>query len=527
MRNLKEINVIIKKKFKKDFIKFALCYPNIYRAGISNFAIQLIYFILNSYDDIICERFFLDYSKEPRSIESQTPLSEFDIIGFSIQYELDYFNIIKMLKNAKIPILAKDRNSKILIAGGPCILENPIPLEPIFDIFVLGDFEPICTNLLKIFRDFKNKRDKSIFYNNQFEGSYFPNIGKNINNKKVLQDNLDEAYHPIRQIIPLEDINDGNIGLGRTILIECCRGCRGACYFCLIGWQNLPYRERSFKKLRDIIENTIKFNKNIEKISLIGAGISYHKELKDITWYIANLGFRVSIPSLRADIFNDDLAEALRISGTKQITIAPETGSENLRYLINKKITDDKIIDTIQTALEHNIHKFKLYFMIDLPGENKEDIKAIPDFIKKILKIGVKNRDISVSINNFIPKPHTPFQWSKISDINKIRDKIRYLNKELTKSLKLKVSFSDPRWDRIQIMLSRGGKETQKLLTYSIREGTSLGDIRRILNDLNISFNNIIKEYDKDYQFPWDFIDIGINKNKLYKIWSKIRSKID
>ncbi|MBD3229942.1 MAG: radical SAM protein [Candidatus Lokiarchaeota archaeon] len=523
MSNIQEINVIRKKHYASEFITFALCYPNKYRAGISNYAIQLIYTLLNRYNDISCERIFWDNQKTIKSIESGKPLNSFDYIGFTLQYELDYFNIIKMLKNGTIPILSRNRRRPILVAGGPCVLENPIPIKDIFDLLILGDLEPELDEFVKFLRRSKaNNYEVNI---KKGEGFLIPHNREKTQVEKSYTKDLNSQKHVIGQIIPINYPNEDLLGFGKSLLLECTRGCKGKCNFCLIGWQNNPYRERSFSKIKDIVDDCIELNP-IKKISIIGSGISFHKKLNEIAWHIANKGYNLSVPSLRADKFTSDLAEALNNANLKQITFAPETGSNRLRSSINKKMTNNEILNAIQIALENNIKKIKLYFMIDLPGEKKVDIKDIPHLIDNILEINTDNRNISISINPFIPKPHTPFQWSKISDIKDIKKKMKYLRYELEKQRRLKISFGDPRWSRIQTILSRGDKEIQDFLLQTYDEGRNLGSLRRILSEMNLSLNDFLEEIDMNEKLPWDFINTGIKKKILVKIWKKYRKNI-
>lgn len=527
MREIQETNIIKKPTYSSEYIKFALIYPNQYRAGISNYAIQLIYRLLNKENNISCERIFWEDQSVIKSIENGTKLEEFDVIGFSVQYEIDYFNIAEILKRASIPLLAKNRERPLLIAGGPCVLENPIPLSNIFDLFILGDIEPIIHHLIEYIALDPYEQKENIKKYSEIDGFLFQNFDflKNLIKKSQVSD-LDSAPHAIRQIIPFNIEDESQLGFGRSILLDCCRGCRGKCNFCLIGWQNNPYRERSLNKITEIIDKCIKVNHS-EKIALVGSGISYHKNLNDLAWYIANLGYKLSIPSLRADKFDEDLAEALYHSGLNQITFAPETGSDKLRENINKNMSNEDILQAIKIAIDKKIEKIKLYFMIDLPTEKTEDIESIVILIKNILNIGMKKRNLSISINNFIPKPHTPFQWSKVSEIKDIRGKIKFLNKELKKQMGIRTSISDPKWARIQTILSRGDKNIANFLFRISEQGKDLGSIRRILNEMRLSFDDLTGELDVNKELPWDFIDVGIKKEKLSKIWLYINKESD
>ncbi len=517
---IQEINVVRKVNYNNKYIKFALCYPNVYRAGISNFAVQLIYRLLNDVPDIACERYFYDHSGKPVSIENNLSLKSFDVIGFSLQYELDYFNVINILKAANIPIYAKNRRRPLLVAGGPCVLENPVPLNEIFDLFVIGDIEPVFEQFISLIENYVQSESKN-FIKFKSDGFYFPNIIEETI-RKTTTHNLDTSYHPLKQVIPIKYDENRALGLGKTILVECSRGCKAKCYFCLIGWQNNPYRERSKSRILEIIEGASTVN-NVKKVSLIGSGISFHKNLNDIVWGIVNLGLQVSIPSLRADKFGKDLAEALKAAKMEQVTFAPETGSDELRKRINKNMKNDDILDAVQNAISANINKIKLYFMLDLPTENNTDLIAIAELIKEIINVGVNKNNLSISINNFIPKPHTPFQWYEISDIKSIRNKIKLLSKIITKEMNIRINFSDPKWDRIQTLLSRGDEQIGKLIQKTYTYGSNLGSIRRILKEMNTSIDNFNKEISVDQKLPWDFIDCGIKKNIIIKIWEKTK----
>ena len=512
---------VIRKKWKEPDFKFALCYPNEYRAGISNLGMQVLYFLLNKKPNVICERFYSPTKRNFKSVsvESGRSLKEFDIIGFSLQYENDYHNVISMLKNTSIPIKSSERDERfpLIVAGGP-VTTNPIPMKPFIDLFIIGDFEPIYDKFFEILVESRDKRN-FLEQVTSIQGIYVPRIEQGVI-KKSVQDELDQAFHPIKQIIPsIQETYDKRLAFEDAMLIEVSRGCPRNCNFCMIGCQARPFRARSLNEIKKIISQGIKINKT-NKITLIGAGISDHPDLINICKFLVDEKIQFSLPSLRVDRITQELLEILKDSGTKTLTLAPEASSSRLREIIGKKIDDEQIIETVSMLRKHGILNVKFYFMIGLPTEKDEDIRCIPDFYSKINSIGYSSKNLKLSVNPFIPKPHTPFQWHEMPDNKYFASTFKFLNKSIPIS---QIENQEARYSFMQGCLSLGDQWFSKILELTLKEGNNLGNWRRIFKILKMPFK--VPKYDLSDQLPWDFIHVDQPKENLKKKWKLVIGK--
>ena len=513
---MKERN-LIKQDWRNHEIKFALVYPNKYEVGISNLGVQLLYFLLNSNPSMLCERFFLpnDRKSIPQSIESSRELKKFDMIGFSLQYENDYHNVLSILKSSNIANVSSSRNENdpIIIAGGP-VCTNPIPIKRFFDLFIIGDFEPLNDKLFEIYLD---SRSKSEFLENvvKIPGVYVPSLNDDKVVKSIIPD-LNQGFHPIQQIIPKQSGKESNIIFQESMLVEVSRGCPRQCNFCMIGCQGLPFRTRSLKVLKEIIINGINAN-NVNKISLIGAGISDHPELLNICQFLIENNIEFSFPSLRVDKISEEFLEMIKQSGSKTLTMAIEAASESLRERINKKVTDEIIISTIDLFKKHEISNLKLYFMIGLPTETENDLLQISKLFQKINSMGISTRNLKLSINPFIPKPHTPFQWHEMPENTYFKSTFKILNKSIPIS---QIENQEARYSFIQGCLSLGDERFAEVLQLTLEHGNNLGNWRRIFKELNMNFK--VPHYRIDDKLPWDFIDVGYDKKLLKKRWIEV-----
>ena len=517
MKNL-ERNVI-QKDWRKHEVKFALVYPNIYEVGISNLGVQLLYFLLNSNPRMLCERFYISKERNsiPRSIESSRELKDFDIIGFSLQYENDYHNVISILNASNIPIRSSNRkeNFPIVMAGGP-VCTNPIPLNQFFDLFIIGDFEPLHEIFFETYLDSHSRADflKNI---SEIPGIHVPSLNQEEINKSTALD-LNASNYPITQIIPLSQKNDINSVFQETMLVEVSRGCPRTCNFCMIGCQGLPFRTRSLQNLKNIILKGVEVNQ-VKKISLIGAGISDHPELLNICQFLVDNQLNFSLPSLRVDKISEDLLDLYKQSGSKTLTMAVEAASQRLRERINKKIEDDMIISTISLLKKHEISNLKLYFMIGLPTETEDDVQKISELFLKINSMGISTRNLKLSINPFIPKPHTPFQWHQMPDNTYFKSMFKKLNKSIPIS---QIENIEAKHSFIQGCLSLGDDKFGEVLVLTLEHGNNLGNWRRIFKELGMNFK--VPHYDIDDILPWDFIHVGYDKNLLKKRWIELKN---
>jgi radical SAM superfamily enzyme YgiQ (UPF0313 family) len=518
MRLIEERNVI-KKNWQTVDLKVALCYPNKYHVGMSSLAIHVIQHLLNSRSDVACERVFLPYTKStPLSLESGQPLKNFDIIGFSIQFETDYPHIVKMLLDSHIPPYTKDRTNTdlpLIIGGGPCISGNPEPIADFFDLFVVGDVEPVLDTIIDRCIEFKTPR-RCLAEFLDIAGIYVPSLHQD-QIRSIWVKNLDTVSHPLQQIVPLVEIEDKTSpAFGKTFLVEVSRGCGHGCRFCLIGCTNRPYRERSLPILEKIVDRGIKLT-GVEKVSLIGAAISDHANLEALCWYIVNSGLSLSLSSLRADCVTPSLIEAITASGQKTIALAPETGTNALRSCINKRLTNDDIVSAAEISAEQGIHHLKLYFIYGFPMEGQADLDAIISLTETIAKLKLR-KGISLSINPFVPKAHTPFQWDSQPPINVLRERKKFLESSLRKlAPRIETNFLDFRWGKIQNLLSTGGRELSDVISTVAERPISLGNWRYALSRSHIDLEDYINRFSLYQEMPWDHILLNIRREFLIK----------
>ncbi len=481
---LGEINPFLK-GWRKGLRSVALIYPNRYVGGISNIGLQYIYAEINSRDDFICERFYIDVFNGLRSVESGRSLKDFDIALFSLQYEEDYFRAVKILKESGFKGLK--------IAGGPCCMLNPKPILRFFDAFVIGEVE--SGNIIDTILEAKSKDDLI-----GIEGIYtgFEDKVKRIKPKKL-------DFHLRQQIV-------GEGAYGRCILLEVGRGCVRRCRFCVVRQIYSPPRWRDIRLLLDVAEN---YRGVVNKVALIAPSVSDHPKVKELIARLVDMGFMVSPSSIRADTVDDELMELLVTGGLRSFTIAPEAGSEKLRDILNKDINEEDVLNAAKIAREKGIGSIKLYFMIGLPTETDDDIRELIDLVRKVKNIVPR---VSVSINPLVPKPHTPFQWLPYTGFKDVRKGMKELNRR-SKIIKRGLSkIADISIEKVedfalQTILSRGDEEVGDLIDIgrpTLKTAEKLG------------FLKYLEEIPADKELPWDFIDHGYKKDRLIEEYEKV-----
>ncbi len=461
-----EINPL-KKKYRKGLRKIALVYPNRYVGGISNIGLQYIYYTINNHKDLICERFYYDVHNGIRSVESGNYLKNFDLALFSIQYEADYFKALE--------ILNKSGFKGLTIAGGPCIMENPKPVLKYFDAFFIGECEKHIDEIVRA----KTSEDlKGI------PGIY---TGEETKVKRV--------YSKLGKHLEQEIIGDG--AYGWSFLVEIGRGCIRHCRFCIVRQIYFPPR---WRKLKDLPENI-----PTKKVAIIAPSPSDHPKFKEIVKKYVDRSLQVSPSSLRADTLDEEILELLK--DIKTLTIAPEAATLELQESLNKGITSDDVIHTAEIASKY-VEKIKLYYMVGLPGESFEDVKAIIDQAIKVKKF-VKR--VEISVNPLVPKPHTPFQWLPFGGnknvkegLKELRKKLRFLAVESSKR-GLEADISGVKEFAIQTIISRGDESVS-----GIFEGVHWRKYLQFLESINV-----------ESELPWDFIDHGYKKERLIKEYTE------
>ncbi|KPJ55591.1 MAG: hypothetical protein AMJ42_06580 [Deltaproteobacteria bacterium DG_8] len=554
-RLLEKVNTLLSKE--KGTVKklwngkttVVLVYPNRYYIGMSNLGFQCVYQLLNKLPDTLCERVFLPEREEQWelirsrkilfSLESYHPLPDFHLIAFSLSFENDYPNILTILKLAKIPLLSTERGDEypLIIAGGICIFLNPEPLADFIDLFIVGEAEEILPELISTYKDYRDKpitKEALLTHLAQIEGVYVPRFYQvNYGSSGKI-----ESFKPRRKVpskikrkttkylehFPIySSIVTPHTEFGNMFLMEVNRGCSHRCRFCAIGCVYQPYRKRRLEELRATA--TIGLKQHL-KIGLIGATLSDHPQITSLCNFIIQERGKFSATSMRIDLVDEELINLLKKSGHQTITLAPETGSERLRRVINKHLSDEQILNALEMITHHRFRYLKLYFLIGLPTEKAEDIEQLIELTKRIKHHLTKSlprsrypETITLSINPFIPKPSTPFQWHPLEHITILKDKLKKIQKSLKKEKKIVVTWDLPKWSYLQCLLSRGDRRVGKILIAAHNLGGNwLQAYKQV--DINPDFYTY-RQRALDETFPWDFIDHGVSKQSLVSEYKK------
>ena len=476
-------------------LRFALVYPNFYYVGMSNLGLHIIYALINSRQDSACERFFLP---EILSVETQTPLNKFSAIGFAVSFEQDYFNVVKILRQAKINPVASMRTKfdPIIIAGGPCATFNPIPLAEIFDAFIIGEGEVIMPPVLDVLAE-NLPREKTLEKLSQIPGVFVPTIPKKVSRQWLK--NLDEF--PAHSEIITDDTEFN------MYLIETARGCGHHCRFCMAGYCFRKPRNRSLDVLKSEVDAAKKFGK---KIGLMGAAISDYPQINELCKYILGAGLGMSVASFRADSVTPELVDALAKSGLKTLTVAPEVGSEKMRAVINKNLTEENIFNAVELGIAAGIKNFKLYFMIGLPFEELADVAAIVELSARLKKF-VGAGKLTLSVNPFVPKPFTPFQWAPMAERKYLNAALKILRDGLKKSRGVEIISESIKSAEVQAILARGDRRIAELVVQS----DSPQKFLELLRESGLDAEKYLRDRNADEIFPWDILDMGFSKKYL------------
>ncbi|MFX0169824.1 MAG: B12-binding domain-containing radical SAM protein [Candidatus Hodarchaeota archaeon] len=513
---LRERNVV-KKDWRKVHLRVALCYPNAYRVGMTSLAIHLLYHLFNARADVVCERVFYVPGEPPRSLESGQPLSKFDVIAFSLQFETDFVHALEMLYNSGIPLRTDARKRPWVIAGGPCALSNPFPLLPFVNVFQLGDVEPVLDQLLDALIATQKPSDLDTLLDDHFL------LAGRTKAQRVWITDLDTAFHPTCQILPVSPYPaELEPTFGESLLVEISRGCDRRCDFCLTTYQCSPRRERSLATLDAIIEGGLQCT-GVDKVALLASGFTDHSDLSALLASIVSRNRSLSVPSLRADLPDPQILSLIYQGGQRTLTFAPEAGSERLRTTIGKGIPDDVFHATLNTALAGGFSQIKLYFMIGLPTETPEDILAIETFCRTLLELPPQRHRLHVTIAPFIPKPHTPYQWVGSPSLAALKKRIRLLQ-GLQRLARIQVDIPNPRWAIIQGALSRGTTELAPVLAGVAQQPkATAGTWFKVAKDQGISLEALATaDYSSEAHFPWDRIDVGIKRNILLRRYARL-----
>jgi len=520
-----EQGAIIKKG--KGLIKAALVYPNTYKAGMSSLGFQAVYRIANKIDFLACERVFLPDSKQKtqrlKSLESGLRLDQFDIILFSISFENDYNHLVQLLGEAGIPLRSSDRNHThpLVVAGGVACFLNPEPIAPFIDCFLLGEAECLLENFFNLL--LKDNRRKPFLQTleKKIPGAYVPALHTGNDPFKIKVQYLES----LDTVTTKTQILTSGTAFKDTFLIETLKGCPHGCRFCSAGFIYRPPRIYPTKNILAAIDTA---KGKTDKIGLVSSAIADHPDITNICDYGLEQDFQLSFSSLRADKLTDELINALSNSKVKTATIAPEAGSTRMRCIINKKIDEHDILGATQRLVHAGIINLRLYFMIGLPFEKTRDIHAIVDLTKKIklvfLETSKKNKKIgtiTLSINPFIPKPGTPFQWAAMENETLLKQKVSIITKGLKKVANVRVNFESLRKAKIHALLSCGDRKAATLIDTAQKDGWA--SVMR--NNKAYCHSILYEEKTVDTPLPWDFLDNRVKKQFLAKEFSRAKQE--
>lgn len=525
--------------------KVAIVYPNTYFVGMSNLGLHIIYEEINLHPSSVCERIFLpekkeldayDKTKTPlMSVETQRPMHQFDVVAFDVTFEMDYFHIPLMLRYGRVPVMSEDRTGfdPIVIAGGPCATFNPEPFADFIDAFIIGEGEGIVTAVLERIRKGRENgesREETIAALAQIDGVYVPVLYTPQYDDKeqfIGYDIADGAPKIIRRHFePLTSGGETVIAtnfteFGAMYIIEVARGCGRHCRFCMAGYCFRVPRVRPLDILKEGVDRAEKLGK---KVGLMGAAISDYPEVDELVTYIRSKDMRYSCASLRADSLTQAVVDGLAESGQKTITIAPETGSERLRRVINKGISEENLRTAAQLSAKSGIQHMRLYIMIGLPTETDEDIDAIVGLAERtqahMAELGCKGR-LTLSINPFIPKPFTPFQWMAMDHQKSVEKKLQYIKKSLQKNRRIEVLVESPKEAYIQGVLARGDRRLGKVLAAcALDRGSKSFKSEMKKAGLDMDDCNYRERKFEDY-LPWSHLDMGLNDSYLEQEWQR------
>jgi radical SAM superfamily enzyme YgiQ (UPF0313 family) len=539
------------KKVWGIFNTVCLAYPNYYRTGMSNLGFQAVYQIFNEQPSFLCERVFLPAAGDEAefaaggvdfvSMENQKPIAEFDMLAFSLSFENDYPHILKMLALAGIPLRASGRSEDqpLVIGGGIAATINPEPLADFFDLFILGEAEQTLPSFARMFNEARSiglrRRDMLIQMQKMLPGAYVPGlyevkygVDSKIKSVEAVVPGLPEKI----KINPLEDINafctEEIISAPQTemedmYLVEVNRGCFRHCRFCAASFIYHPARFRSYNQIKSAIDRGLLKKK---KIGLVGTAVSDHPELTKICEYILAQAGRAGIGSLRVDQIDETVASLLQANGVETVALAPEAGSQRLRDLLRKGITEEDILHAADLLLKNDIANLRLYFMIGLPSEEDEDIEAIITLAKKIQHQALlssqgkkKFRRITLSINQFIPKPATPLQWCALADVNDVGKKIKKIVNAFGREKQFQVIHDVPKWNYIQALLSLGDRRVGEIMISVHHLG---GNWAQALKEVNLNADfYVYRQKQFDEILPWDIVDLGTSKKSLVSEYRK------
>ena len=549
-------------------VKIALSFPDVYEVGMSHLGIKILYHLLNQRDEVAAERVYApwwDMEEKMRkediplfTLENKAAVNSFDILGFTLQYELSYTNLLNILDLANLPLRSRHRGSDdpLVIAGGPCA-SNPEPLAPFIDLFLLGEAEAAIEEIIDEYllaQEKDKNREELLKELAALDGVYVPRfysieyneegtvseieVAKGVKRgvKKRVVEDLDEAFYPTKFIVPYMDVVHDRVNL------EIARGCTSGCRFCQAGMIYRPVRERSHERIKELAQKLIS-NTGYEEISLTSLSSGDYTGIADLATDLVEEyeeeKISVALPSMRVDSFSIDLAEELQKVRKTGLTFAPEAGTQRLRDVINKGIAEEDIISAATDAFEAGWRKIKLYFMIALPTETEEDLQGIVDLAKKLAALGDEIRlnsdykrrvNVNVSVSTFVPKPHTPFQWTEFNTLEEINEKIQFLKDNL-RGKDLSLDWNEPTLSLLEAVFARGDRRGADLLEEAWQLGARFDGWdnyfdyelwRKAAARTGFDLEEYAcRDWRLEAELPWDHLLVGVKKDYLKKEYEK------
>ena len=571
-----EVNMV-KKDPSKVAVRFAMCFPDVYEIGMSHLGIQILYDMFNRRDDVYCERVYSPWmdldpimreQKIPLfAVESQDPIKNFDFLGITIQYEMCYTNILQVLELSQIPLHAEDRTEEdpIVIGGGPCTY-NPEPIAPFFDLFYMGEGEVVYFDLIDRYKEIKARggsRKEFLEQAAQIPGIYVPGFydvtykedgtieAMTPNNphapqtvSKQLVMDMSDTWYPEKPVVPyLRATQD-------RVVLEIMRGCIRGCRFCQAGMVYRPVRERSLEELKRLARTMLKSTGH-EEISLSSLSSSDYTKLEGIVNFLIDefdgKGVNVSLPSLRIDAFSLDVMSKVQDVKKSSLTFAPEAGSQRLRNVINKGLTEENILNGSAEAFKGGWNRVKLYFILGLPTETVEDMQGIAELSEKVAEVYYDTVpkeqrhgkvQVTASTSFFVPKPFTPFQWAPMCTKEQFLERASIVNhrmKEMLNKKSLRYNWHEADVTVLEGVLARGDRKVAAVIEEAYRNGAIYDSWSEYFNNdiwmkafetcgVDIDFYTT-RERSLDEVFPWDFIDAGVTKDFLKREWANAQAE--
>ena len=571
-----EVNCVMKNPSLVD-IRFAICFPDVYDIGMSHLGIQILYDMFNKYEDVYCERVYspwTDLDKVMRekhiplfALESQDPVKEFDFLGITLQYEMCYTNILQVLELSGIPLHAEDRtwDDPIVIGGGPCSY-NPEPIAVFFDMFYIGEGEVSYRKLLDIYKESRKNGDSrqeflrkaagipGIYVPSLYEVTYeedgtirsflptAPGVPEKVEKQLVME--MTESVYPEKPLVPFIKATQDRV------VLEIMRGCIRGCRFCQAGMVYRPVRERSLEELKRLARTMLKSTGH-EEISLSSLSSSDYTKLEGIVNFLIDefdgKGVNVSLPSLRIDAFSLDVMSKVQDVKKSSLTFAPEAGSQRLRNVINKGLTEENILNGSAEAFKGGWNRVKLYFMLGLPTETVEDMQGIAELSEKVAEVYYDTVpkeqrhgkvQVTASTSFFVPKPFTPFQWAPMCTKEQFLERASIVNhrmKEMLNKKSLRYNWHEADVTVLEGVLARGDRKVAAVIEEAYRQGAIYDSWSEYFNNdiwmkafetcgVDIDFYTT-RERSLDEVFPWDFIDAGVTKDFLKREWANAQAE--